>query len=169
VRSLESDGKSLLVKRRRKSMENNKTTIELRQDKNKEAIVEKLKQSPIIQIACKKVGIGRATYYRWRKQDKKFRKAADKAIYEGILLINDMAESQLISAIKDKHMTGIIFWLKNRHSAYADRIKVDANINNRREKLSPEQEALVRKALNLVNAYEKERKTNEKINRDNNK
>ena len=113
--------------------QNKKTTIELRQKKNKEAIVEKLKQSPIIQIACKKVGISRATYYRWRKQDKRFKKLADKAIYEGILLINDMAESQLISAIKDKHMTGIIFWLKNRHSAYADRIKVDANINNRKE------------------------------------
>ncbi len=48
-------------------MENKKTTIELKQDKNKKAIIEKLKQSPIIQIACKKVGIGRATYYRWRK------------------------------------------------------------------------------------------------------
>ena len=134
-------------------MENEKTTIELRREKNKEAIVEKLKQSPIIQIACKKVGIGRATYYRWRKQDKRFKKLTDKAIYEGILLINDMAESQLISAIKDKHMTGIIFWLKNRHSAYTDRIKVDANIRNKEEKLTSEQEKLIKKALSLFDKH----------------
>jgi len=131
-------------------MENKKTTIELKQDKNKKAIIEKLKQSPIIQIACKKVGIGRATYYRWRKQDKEFRKLADKAIYEGILLINDMAESQLISSIKDKHMTGIIFWLKNRHSAYTDKIKIDANVRNKEEKLTAEQEELIKKALSLI-------------------
>ena len=131
-------------------MENKKTTIELKQDKNKKAIIEKLKQSPIIQIACKKVGIGRATYYRWRKQDKEFRKLADKAIYEGILLINDMAESQLISSIKDKHMTGIIFWLKNRHSAYTDKIKIDANVRNKEEKLTAEQEKLIKKALSLI-------------------
>ena len=89
-------------------------TIQLRIDRNKELIIEKLKSLPIIQIACEKIGIGRATYYRWREQDPEFADAANKAIREGQQFINDMAESQLLSAIKDQNMTAIIYWL-NHH------------------------------------------------------
>jgi hypothetical protein len=32
--------------------------------------------------------------------------------------MNDMAESQLLNAVRDGNMTGIIFWLKSRHKAY---------------------------------------------------
>ena len=44
-------------------------TIEKRQSKNKEQLLEILKKTPIVQIACEKAGVGRATYYRWRKDD----------------------------------------------------------------------------------------------------
>jgi len=39
-------------------------TIEKRQSKNKEQLLEILKKTPIVQIACEKAGVGRATYYR---------------------------------------------------------------------------------------------------------
>lgn len=36
------------------------------------------------------------TYYRWREEDPEFTKQADLALAEGVALVNDMAESQLL-------------------------------------------------------------------------
>lgn len=88
--------------------------------KNKIDVIEALKTTPIIQVACQKAGIGRATYYRWRTEDLDFKQKTDKSIKSGTHFINDLAESQLLSAIKDKNMTAIIYWLNNHHSAYSN-------------------------------------------------
>ena len=125
-------------------------TIEKRQSKNKELLLELLRKTPIVQIACEKVGIGRATYYRWRKDSPEFTKQSDQALFDGNLLVNDMAESQLMSAIKDKNMTGIIFWLKHHHPAYATRVEVTTNNKNQDIELTDEQKALLNKALEMV-------------------
>lgn len=125
-------------------------TIEVRQAKDKELLLEQLRKIPIVQVACQKVGVGRATYYRWRKEDKEFAKMADDALAEGNLLVNDMAESQLLSAIRDKNLVAIIFWLKHHHPAYATKMEVTAKFKSLEEKLTPEQEALLTKALKLA-------------------
>jgi len=130
-------------------MENNQTTMQRRIDKNQELIIEQLKKTPIVQIACEKVGIGRATYYRWRKENEEFLKLADDAIAEGNALVNDMAESQLMAAIRDKNLTAIIFWLKNHHPRYATKVEITGHLKHE-EQLTPEQEALVMKALKLA-------------------
>jgi len=124
--------------------------IEKRQAKSKELIIEQLKKTPIVQIACEKAGVGRATYYRWKKEDKEFAKTADEALIEGNSLINDMAESQLISAIRDQNLGAIVFWLKHHHPSYTTRLEVTAKLKNTDEKLTPEQENLVMKALKLA-------------------
>ena len=116
---------------------------------SKDQLLDELKKSPIIQVACQKSGISRATYYRWRKEDASFAESADQALTESTALMNDVAESQLIAAIKDKNMTAIIFWLKNRHSAYATRVQVDATHRLLDEKLTPEEQAVVDQALKL--------------------
>lgn len=121
--------------------------IKSRQNKDKELILQKLKQTPIIQVACQKVGIARATFYRWRKSDRKFREEAEIAVEEGTNLINDMAESQLVSAIKDKNLTSIIFWLKTHHHKYANKIEVTTKENNN---LTKEQQISIKKALILA-------------------
>lgn len=72
----------------------------------KNEVIEQLRKTPVIEVACKKIGIGRATFYRWKKKDQKFAEKADFALHEGSQLVNDMAESQLITSIKN----GI--WLK---------------------------------------------------------
>ncbi len=130
-------------------MENSeKSAIELRQEKTRSLLLEQLKKTPIVQIACEKSGVSRATYYRWRKDDKPFAQAADTALLDGSLLINDMAESQLMQAIKDRNLTAIIFWLKHHHSDYTTTLKIKHSIDD--EVLTPEQEKLVRKALQLA-------------------
>ena len=125
-------------------------TIEKRQSKNKELLLELLRKTPIVQIACEKVGIGRATYYRWRKDSPEFTKLSDQALLDGSLLVNDMAESQLMSAIKDKNMTGIMFWLRHHHPTYATRVEVTTNNKNQDIELTDEQKELLNKALEMV-------------------
>ena len=126
--------------------------LEQKQKLKKEELVEQLKKTPIVQIACEKVGVGRATFYRWRKDDKEFAQAVDQALNDGAYLVSDMAESKLISAIKKENLGAIIFWLKSHHAKYRTKLDINANIRNIDESLTPEQEALVREALKLAGA-----------------
>ena len=116
-------------------------------EETKQQVIEQLKKTPIVQVVCEKLGVGRASYYRWRKEDEDFANKADSAIDEGSNLVNDMAESQLMSAIKDKNMTAIIFWLKHHHKNYASKLELSGTINHTREELTEEQELLVKQAL----------------------
>jgi len=137
-----------------------KSTIDMRQEKDKQAILENLRKIPIIQIACERIGVNRSTYYRWRKTDPVFAKAADEAIKTGLSLVNDLAESQLIAAIRDQNMSGIIFWLKHRHKAYKNKIEVSGKVKIDNDKVTPEQEQAMLKALELssLNSNYPERK-----------
>ena len=117
---------------------------------NKELLLTQLRKVPIVQLACEKAGVGRATYYYWRKKSKKFASECDKAIEDGIKVMNDMAESQMLTAIRSGNMTAVGMWLRHHHPSYENKVKVDGNIKYESEKLSPDQEKLVAKALNSV-------------------
>lgn len=121
----------------------------MRNRKDKTLIIDQLKKTPIVQIACEKLGIGRATFYRWKSDDNDFSKLVDEALDEGRWLINDLAESQLVSAVKDRNMQAIMYWLKHHHKDYKNRLELEGTINTIQE-LSPEQQALVKKALDLA-------------------
>lgn len=129
---------------------NAKQTIFLRQKREKELLLEQFKKIPIVQIACEKVGVGRATYYRWRKEDADFKKASDESLEEGASLINDMAESQLLSAIKDKNLTAIIFWLKHHHTAYTTRVELIQAKKIEDDVLTEEQRKIISGALSVL-------------------
>lgn len=116
---------------------------------NKNTVLEILKEMPIIEVACKKAGIGRATYYRWRKEDKEFRRKSEDAMGQGIEFINDMSESQLITLIKEKKMPAIALWLRNHHLRYGSQTKAYTPASSR-EDLSLEEEKIVLDALALV-------------------
>lgn len=116
--------------------------------KHKNELIEQLRKTPIIEVACKKTGIGRATFYRWRNMDSKFAEETDLAIQEGSQLVNDMAESQLINAIKDGNLTSIIFWLKNHHRQYSPKLEVTTK--NVDLPLTEDQKELIRKSLSMA-------------------
>ncbi len=122
----------------------------MKSNKEKELLIKQLRNVPIIQLACEKAGISRATYYRWRKESRQFTKETDEALLEGILLINDVAESQLMSAIREKNMTAIIYWLRHHHTSYANKVEISGNLTHSDEELTPEQASLVRTALRLA-------------------
>jgi predicted DNA binding protein len=115
----------------------------------KKLFLENLKRVPIIQVACEKSGVSRATVYRWRDKDAKFKKSLEEAISEGEALVNDMSESQLITLIKERNFPAIRFWLNHRHVKFKERVEVTAKIE-KQENLTPEQEEVVREALRLA-------------------
>ena len=128
--------------------------ITKRQKKEKELIVENLKKFPIIEVACNKSGVGRTSFYRWRKEDLDFAKQADEAIEEGVRFVNDMAESQLLTAIKDGNISAIFYWLNHRHSSYSNKIEITTNNKLKDEPLTEEQKEAMKIALGLITKKE---------------
>lgn len=128
--------------------------IEVRQTEQKRLLVEQLRKTPIVQVACEKIGVGRATFYRWLKEDPEFAKLADESIAEGNGLISDVAESQLANLIKSGNLGAISFWLKHRHPAYRNKLEVQANVRHEDVPLTPEQEAVIEAALKLFSESE---------------
>src|ERR1035437_10358280 len=107
----------------------------------KKLLLEHLSKIPIVQIACDKAGVSRATFYRWRNDDKEFDKSVEEAMAEGKMFINHTSESQVISLVRDKSWQAIAFWLKHHHPEYGDKVELTAKIKYEDETLTPEQEA----------------------------
>lgn len=101
-------------------MEKTHPKIVERQDKLKDVFIENIKKTPIIQLACSKAGISRATFYRWSKEDENFYKKYLEAESEGREYLSDAMESILIQQAKAGNMTAIIFYLKYNHPKYSD-------------------------------------------------
>lgn len=110
--------------------------------------MEELARIPIIQVACEKTGLSRNSVYRWRKEDTAFAKRMDEAIAEGVALVNDMSESQLLNLIKEKNWPAISFWLKHRNDNYKNKLEITTKDDP--EELTPAQAKVVKQALKLA-------------------
>ena len=121
----------------------------MKKQRTKDLFLETLKKVPIVQVSCEKVGLSRNSVYRWRKEDEDFAKEMDKAILEGEDFINDISEGQLLNMIKEKSWPALAFWLKHRNPKFKERFEVSGEVEQK-GKLTPEQEALVRKAIGLA-------------------
>ena len=110
----------------------------------------------IIQIACEKTGVFRATFYRWKNSNKKFSRQVDEALKESVEIVNDMAEAKLIASIKEGNMTALIYWLKHRHSAYSNKVELSGSLTHVSSEISEEYKELINKALRIALPEEKE-------------
>lgn len=116
----------------------------------KTLILEHLKKIPILEVACQKANISRMTLFRWKKEDEQFAKNVEDALSDGILLINDLAENQLVSGIKDKNLSAVQYWLKYHHPNYKNKLEINGKIKADNGQLTPEQEESIKKALELA-------------------
>ncbi len=123
----------------------------MKKNKVKDGFLAELRRIPIVQVACEKSGISRNSVYRWKKEDEEFSAEMEKALEEGEALVNDMSESQLLTLIKEKNYSAITFWLRHRNPKFKEKVEVTAKIESD-QKLTPEQEATVRRGLELVTA-----------------
>ncbi len=136
-----------------------------KKNKVKDSFLEELKKMPIVLVACERINVSRQSIYRWRKEDKKFCNEMDQSLAEGEALVNDIAESQLLTLIKEKNWSAIRFILSRRNPKYKDRVKVTTKVDVNDEELTPEQQAVVRNAFNLASIIPKVTdKQNEKPN-----
>ncbi len=129
-----------MTKRKLTKDEKRLQTLDEETEKQKKSVVDQLKKTPIVQLACERSGVGRSTYYKWRKFDKIFAQAADRAKEAGCFLINDIAESRLIRMIQDENLTAIIFWLKHNHPKYATVNRVIHEYDMTTDKISVEEQ-----------------------------
>jgi len=129
----------------------------MRSSNDKQRFLEELRKTPVVQVACQKAGIGRTTYYRWRKEDKEFAVHADEALSEGRVVVNELGEAQTISLMKDRNMHAIRFWLTHNDPRYSNKLEITGNLLHSTDELSPEQAELLKKAVKLAiptNDYE---------------
>lgn len=124
-------------------------TIEVRQDRLKTAFLEQLKRTPTIETACQKVGVGRATVYRWINSNKHFKRKVEEALTEGRTFMSDVAESQLFSLIGEKKIEAIRLYLSTHNARYNNKLELSGTVNTNDVPLTKEQKQLIKKALQL--------------------
>ncbi len=106
-------------------------------------------KKPVVEAACIKAGVGRTAFYEWKKKDPKFAKAADLALEFGKDFVSDIAEMQLLNAIKSGDFRALALWLKTHKKEYGNRVEIDGVLNII-EELSPEKKEITRRALALA-------------------
>ena len=120
----------------------------MKKNKFQDQFLAELAKVPIIQVACEKSGLSRQSVYRWRREDKAFEKKMDEALAEGVALVNDMSESQLLNLIKEKNYPAISFWLRHRNDAYKNKLEITTIDDG--DELTTEQAKVVKQALKLA-------------------
>ena len=80
-------------------------------EQHKKAIIEALEKSlGVVTTACKKVGVGRTTFYGWLKDDPEFAQQVNEIQEIAI----DFVESKLFKNIEKGKTAEIIFYLKSK-------------------------------------------------------
>lgn len=90
----------------------------MKKSQAKPNLIEELEKTPIISVACEKVGISRQTAYRWMKEDENFLDRVQEAMKHGVGLVNDVAESNILRGIKQGDKGDTKYWLSHRHEAF---------------------------------------------------
>lgn len=86
-------------------------TVDIRIKKQKEKFLEILGQHLIPHVAFKISGVSKATFHRWKNDDKEFAENVESVKRECIDLVNDIAKSTVISHIKEKDLQAAKWWL----------------------------------------------------------
>ena len=114
----------------------------------KNKFLEELAKVPVVQVACEKVGISRQTFYRWKSSSKTFSTSVEKAMEDGVSIVNDMSETQLMNMIKNGEFKAVSFWLRHRNAKYRE--KVEVTHKSESLPLSDAQKQIINTTINLI-------------------
>ncbi len=92
------------------------------QKRDKQKFLEALRKMPIIEAACKQVGVPRATVYRWRREDVFFARDWNRAIEESYTVVTDIAMTQLVKQIQAGSLSAVVFALRHLHPKFRPKI-----------------------------------------------
>lgn len=99
-----------------------KATIERRQQKLKEILLEEVEKTTFLHAAGKRAGVSRTTIYRWIHEDGDFGSQLQKSRAIGEALLVEVAESQLFKSIQGGDLRAIMFYLSHRSPKYGARV-----------------------------------------------
>ncbi|BFD24834.1 MAG: hypothetical protein JST_000142 [Candidatus Parcubacteria bacterium] len=96
----------------------------MRTNLEKSKFLEILRERPFISYACKKVGISKATIYRWIKNNANFKEKVDNALHFGRKELIDITEMALYKKINEGDGPSIRYFLANNDSRYYPKMPV---------------------------------------------
>lgn len=126
-----------------------KDSIQQRQSRIKEALLDQLKRTPTLETSCQKVGVSRATVYRWIANSKKFERQIDESLNEGRKFMSDIAENQLFALISERKIEAIRLYLSTHNPRYSNKLELSGSIESKEKPLTKEEKKLIRAALRL--------------------
>ena len=107
-------------------------------------MVEYLERTPVVESACSKLGISRSTHYRWMESEPEYKNDINRALEQGRSVVDDVAESHLISGVKDGNIGAVKFWLANNNERYKRSVQII------KQEMSPVPEEIVDKFLQFM-------------------
>ncbi len=128
-------------------------------DAQKKLLLQHIEKTPIVEVVCQKVGIGRTTFYRWLQDDPTFAAQYREAFGTGVELISDLAESKLIGKIQEGDMTAVKLWLGTHRKDFVSRLEVSAA---KKDVLSDEEKKTIEQAHVLLGLTASPTQTNPK-------
>jgi hypothetical protein len=124
----------------------------------KQKLLQEIEKVGNVYSSCLKIGVNKATYYRWKKEDKEFSKLAGKAEKLGRENMCDIAEHALMQNVKERKMEAIKYVLGHNSKRYQPKdrivtIKHDSKTESLKKKESTARE--VRRAYydGVTNTY----------------
>jgi hypothetical protein len=126
---------------------NKKGVVAQKHERVKRLILEQLRQIPVVQYACVRVDIGRATLYRMLEDDPNFREAVNKAIAEGNGFISDLSIGGIIKLIKEGNFAPMKYWLEVHDPKYSRKLEIAGKVELVNEELTEEEIAILKESL----------------------
>ncbi len=123
--------------------------ITTKKAKQIELLLDQLKRTPIIEIACQKINLPRSTLYRWMNKDEALSKQVDESLNEGKSRVNDLAESQLLKAIQDGNLGAVTFWLRHHKADYKQKVELSGELKTKVVELTESEKYEIQEALRL--------------------
>jgi hypothetical protein len=131
-------------------------------DKTKQKLLDEISNFGNVYLSCLKVGVDKATYYRWKQQDKEFRKLANRAEKMGRENMSDVAEHSLLKNVKNGNQRAIEYTLNNNSKRYR-RKREDVVIVHKKDFEQPVRDPTLEEILDahnklLGNMYDEDEK-----------
>jgi hypothetical protein len=98
-------------------------------DETKAKLITELEKNGNVYVACMKTNIHRSSFYRWKEEDKEFKKRADKSERIGRMNNCDIAELSLMMRVKEKDLGAIKYLLGHNHPVYKPK-RTDKGVTN---------------------------------------
>lgn len=109
-------------------IQQSQSSSDVRTRKSKQKLLVHLTESGNISYSCKRAGISRETYYKWKEDDALFAFDAELAVDYGKSFVNDLAHTQLILNIQKGDMQAVRFQLASCHPDYQPRKARDPEV-----------------------------------------